>query len=93
MGPAPSVVGDSPAGRRWYVQPPAGTPFSLIEARTFSLIEARTFSAVVPYAVADLPGDRSPGFPRAGPRRGMGGREGAGPNGPEILGPESASGG
>jgi hypothetical protein len=85
MGPAPSVVGDSPAGRRWYVQPPAGTPFSLIEARTFS--------AVVPYAVADLPGDRSPGFPRAGPRRGMGGREGAGPNGPEILGPESASGG
>jgi ubiquinone/menaquinone biosynthesis C-methylase UbiE len=44
----PGGVGGPPAGQRWRVQPPAGTPFSLTEARTFT--------AVVPYAVADLPG-------------------------------------
>jgi len=47
-GQAASGVDNLPAGPRRRVQPPAGTPFSLIEGRTFT--------AVVPYAVADLPG-------------------------------------
>ncbi len=39
---------DGGAGRRWHLELPAGTPFSLVEERTFT--------AAVPYAVADLPG-------------------------------------
>ena len=45
---ASSGVDSPPAGRRWQVEPPAGTPFSLIEGRTFT--------SGLPYAVADLPG-------------------------------------
>ena len=45
---APGVAGDRPDGRRWRVELPTGTPFSLVEERTFT--------AAVPYKVADLPG-------------------------------------
>jgi SAM-dependent methyltransferase len=44
----PGDAGDRPDGRRWHVELPAGT--------SFSLVEERTFTAVVPYEVADLPG-------------------------------------
>ncbi len=47
-GQRPGVAGDRPDGRRWRVELPTGTPFSLVEERTFT--------AAVPYKVADLPG-------------------------------------
>jgi SAM-dependent methyltransferase len=44
----PGGAGDRPDGRRWPVELPPGTPFTLVEERTFT--------TAVPYEVADLPG-------------------------------------